>query len=268
MAASEKQRTNGNEVVLSIQVEARANTAWDILASPERFSAWMGGQASFKPEPGSSFRVDFPQHQTVVAGEVTAFDAQARRLALTWGNESGHQADTVPTGSTRVEFRVRPEGDGCRVDLRHEGFASAQAASEYDGGWRYHLGRLDLAANHADLSAGLKRTLVDWFAAWNEPDDEARLAVLRRCCAEDVEFRDEWAVARGVDRLSLHIANCHRFMPGWKIEATKDVRICRGQALVGWRSKGPAGEAEGLNHIRAAPDGTLRRVAGFAKDQG
>ena len=148
------------EVVLSVRVEASADTTWDILASPERFSAWMGGQASFERESGSAFRVDFPQHGTVVAGKVTAFDAEARRLALTWGSESGPHAETVPAGSTRVEFRVRPEDDGCRVDLRHDGFASAQVAAEYDGGWRYHLGRLDLAANQADLSAGLKRTLA------------------------------------------------------------------------------------------------------------
>lgn len=265
MATSDEHGTGAAEVVVSIEIEARADTAWDILASPERFSAWMGGQASFECVPGSSFRVEFPQHGTVIAGEVTDFEAQARRLALTWGSESGPQADAVPAGSTRVEFRVRPDGDCCRVDLRHDGFASAQSAAEYEAGWRFHLGRLDLTANRADLSAGLKRTLVDWFAAWNESDDEARLAALRRCCAEDVEFRDEWAVARGVERLSLHIANCHRFMPGWKIEATEDVRICRGRALVGWRSEGPAGEAEGLNHVRAAPDGTLRRIAGFGK---
>lgn len=265
MAASGGHGTGAKKVALSIEVEARAETAWDILASPERFSAWMGGRASFENEPGSSFRVEFPQHGTVIAGEVTAFDAQARRLGLTWGSESGPQADAVPAGSTRVEFRVRPEAGGCRVDLRHDGFASSQSAAEYDAGWRYHLGRLDLAANRADLSAGLQGTLADWFAAWNESSDEARLAALRRCCAEDVEFRDEWAVVRGVERLSLHIANCHRYMPGWRIEATGDVRICRGEALVGWRSEGPAGEVEGHNHVRAAPDGALRRVAGFGK---
>lgn len=265
MEASGKQGNGATEVVLSVRVEASADTAWEILASPERFSAWMGGQASFERDAGSPFRLDIPEHDMVVAGEVTAFDAEARHFALTWGFESGTHAETVPVGSTRVEFRVRPEDDGCRVELRHDGFASAQVAAEYDGGWRYHLGRLDLVANQANLSAGLKRTLADWFAAWNESDAEARVAALRRCCAEDVEFRDEWAVARGVERLSLHIANCHHFMPGWKIEADGDVRICRGEALVGWRSKGPAGEAEGFNHVRAAPDGTLRRIAGFAK---
>lgn len=260
------QEENGaTTVTLSIEVGACADTVWAILASAERFSAWMGGRASFDCEAGSSFRVDFSRQGTVVAGRVIACDADARLLVLTWGVESGPQAETVPAGSTEVEFRVRPEGDGCRVDLRHDGFASAQSAAEYDGGWRYHLGQLDVTANRIDLSAGLKRTLADWFAAWNETDDEARLAALRRCCAEEIEFRDEWAVVQGVERLSLHIANCHRFMPGWKIEGTDEVRICRGEALVGWCSTGPGGEAEGFNHLRAAPDGTLQRVAGFGR---
>jgi hypothetical protein len=71
-------------------------------------------------------------------------------------------------------------------------------------------------------------------------------------------------VANGIDLLSQHIANCFRFMPGWKLEATGEVRICRGEALIGWRSVGPGGASlEGFNHVSAALDGTLRRVTGF-----
>ena len=53
-------------------------------------------------------------------------------------------------------------------------------------------------------------------------------------------------------------------MPGAKLEPTGDVRICRGEALVGWRSVGADGATlEGFNHVVADRDGTLRRVAGF-----
>lgn len=249
----------------STTVEARPATVWGILSQPAAFSRWMDGAAAFEPQSGSPFRVEFPNFGVVVAGEVVAVDPRSMHLAVTWGSESGPQAESVPAGSTLAEFRVGDAADGCRVDLRHGGFSSDAATSEHDSGWRFHLGRLALMANRSDLAAGLKRTLPRWFEAWNEAEDaEARLAALRACCFEEVEFRDEWAVARGVESLSVHIANCHRFMPGWRIEAAGEPRICRGEALVSWRSTGPGGPVEGVNHLRAAHDGRLRRVAGFS----
>lgn len=249
----------------SIAIEARPDTVWAILSQPDRFSRWMdAAAATFEARAGSPFRMDFPNFGVVIAGEIAAFDAEAMHLAATWGAEVGPQVETVPAGSTLVEFRVRETADGCQVDFRHGGFSSDTPAAEHDTGWRFHLGRLQFMANRTDLSAGLERTLKRWFEAWNETDSDSRLAALRECCFEDVEFRDEWAVARGVESLGLHIANCHRFMPGWRIEAAGEPRVCRGEALVGWRSTGPRGTVEGLNHVRAACDGRMRRVAGFS----
>ena len=121
-----------------------------------------------------------------------------------------------------------------------------------------------LFANRADLEAGLARTLPAWFAAWNETDDTARMEALRSACTDDIEFGDDWAVAGGLDALSLHISMCFMYMPGWSLEPTGDVRICRGEALVGWRSRSPEGAVmEGFNHVRASPDGRIVRVTGF-----
>lgn len=252
------------EVALSIHIEASPDTVWDILSVPERYSAWMGGQVTFETRVGSPYRALFPQYQLVLAGEVLAFDDLGRRFVLSWGIESGPQAETMPAASSRVEFRVADGQGGAHVEVRHSGFLSARTAREHEEGWRFHLGRLALSANRIDLAAGLARALPAWWSAWNEPDEAARLQSLRACCAPDLEFRDDWAVLRGIERLSLHIANCHRYMPGWRIEPTGDVRVCRGEALVGWRSSARGqGAQEGFNHVRADYDGTLRRVAGF-----
>ena len=171
-------RQDARTIERSIGIEARPDTVWAILSQPDGFSRWMDGAAAFEARAGSPFRVDFPNFGVVKAGEVAAFDAEAMHLAVTWGSEEGPQAQTVPAGSTLVEFRVRETADGCQVDLRHGGFSSDTAAAEHDAGWRFHLGRLELMANRADLSAGLERTLKRWFEAWNEADPDNRLAAL------------------------------------------------------------------------------------------
>lgn len=252
-------------VDLSRTIEARPETVWRILTTPALFSRWIDGIVSFEPDPGSSFRAEFPQFSTVVAGEIVSVDPAERRLELTWGVEAGPQAEGFPAGSSRVAFEVAPEGDGCRVRVTHGQLPTAGEATQHEAGWRFHLGRLALRANRYDLEAGLDRTLAGWFSAWNEEDEERRLELLKECCADDIEFRDEWADACGVELLNQHITNCLRFMPGWSIEATDDVRISRGEALVGWRSAGPSGATDGFNVVRASPDGRIRRVAGFPR---
>ena len=255
---------DGTVVELSVEIAASPETVWSILTDPQGFSAWMEGEVTFEARVGSAFRAAFPHYQIVLGGEIVALDPEARRLGVTWGIESGPQAEEYPAGSSLVEFHVRSDGAGCRVDLRHTGLSSAEAAREQEGGWRFQLSKLDLKANRIDLAAGLERTLPDWVAAWNETDAEARVTLLRQCCRDDVAFRDEWTALSGLDLLSMHIGNCHMYMPGYSLEHTGDVRICRGEALVGWRATGPGGQpVEGFNCIRADPDGTIRRVTGF-----
>lgn len=251
-------------VELSMRVAASAGTVWRMIATASGFSEWMEGRVSFEPRAGSGFRAEFAAFGIVLGGEIVELDPGARRLALTWGIESGPDAQVFPAGSSLVEFRVRPDGPACRIELRHTGLRSAEAAALQESGWRFQLGKLDLKANRADLAAGLDRTLPEWIAAWNERDPEMRMAALKRCCRDDVAFRDEWAALSGTAPLSAHIGSCHQYMPGYTLEHTGDVRICRGEALVGWRASGPGGEpTEGFNHLRADPDGTIRRVTGF-----
>ena len=258
-------------VELSLEIEASADRVWSMVSTGEGFSAFMQGRVSLEARSGAPFRAEFPNYGVVLAGEVARVEGArvggsesgARTIAITWGSELGPQAADLPAGSSLVEIRVEDAPSGCRVGLRHSGFPSRQLAREHEDGWRFHLGRLALEANRADLGAGLARTLPLWFAAWNDTDPGRRLATLGDCCAASVEFQDDWAVARGIERLNLHITNCHRFMPGWKIEPTGEPGICRGEALVGWRSTGPSGAEGGHNHIRASHDGTILRVAGF-----
>jgi uncharacterized protein YndB with AHSA1/START domain len=255
-------------VDLTRDVEASPATVWSILTTPELFSGWMGGHVVFEAKAGSPFRADFPNFQTVIGGEILEVDEVARRIRMTWGVESGAQAEGFPAGSSIVEFHVLDADMGCRVRVTHGQLPATAEAMEHSSGWRFHLSKMALYANRRDLETGLERTLSGWFAAWNDTNDETRLATLKSCCSDDVEFRDDWTGAQGVELLSTHIMMCFRFMPGWTLQPTGDVRICRGEALVGWRSTGPGGEQDGFNHVRARPDGTILRVTGFPSAPG
>ena len=246
------------------EMEARPETVWEILTTAELFGAWMDGQAAFEPRVGSPFRIEFPQYQIVITGEVVECDPESYQFGLTWGHESGHNADVLPPGSTLLEFNLQGISQGTRVNLRHSQLPSDTIRQELDGGWRFHLSRLDLRANRQDLEPALRTSLDQWFSAWNDRDEATRMESLRSCCSEDVVFRDDWTSMQGVELLSLHISNCFRFMPGWELKPTGDVRICRGEALVGWTSLGPGGsEVRGHNHVQVDLDGTIRRVVGF-----
>jgi len=249
----------------SVLIEARIETVWAIVSDPAGVSRWLQGTARFEPAPGSPFEVEFAQFDTVVRGEVLECDAEHHRFSVTWGIASGPQSDAFPAGSSKLEILLEPEGSGTRASVRHSALPSETEARNHEAGWRFHLSRLALFANRDDLGASLGPALEAWFAAWNETDGETRDALLARCCATDVAFRDEYASLEGRDTLALHIGNTQHFIPGWRIERSGAPRICRGEALVGWRAIGPDGqEFAGTHHLVADPDGTLRRVTSFS----
>jgi len=248
----------------SVLIAARIETVWAIVSDPGRFGEWLQGKARFVPEPGSDFEIDFPQFEMVVRGEVLECDPERHRFAVTWGVASGTQAETFPAGSSKLELWLAEEPGGTRAHVRHSALPSETEARNHEAGWRFHLSRLSLFANRADLKASLGPALDAWYGAWNEPDADARRDLIAGCCAPDVEFRDEYASLRGSEPLGLHIGNTQHFIPGWRIERTGEPRICRGEALVEWRACGPAEQRfSGTHHVVADPDGTLRRITAF-----
>lgn len=249
----------------SVLIAARIETVWAIVSDPRRFGEWLEGTASFAPEPGSAFEIDFPRFDTVVRGQVLECDAERHRFAVTWGVAEGEQAATFPVGSSKLELWLETEDGGTRAHVRHSALPSETEARNHEAGWRFHLSRLSLFANRTDLEVTLGPALEAWFGAWNETDAAERTALIERCCATDVEFRDEYASLRGSELLGLHIGNTQRFIPGWRIERTGDPRICRGEALVDWSAAGPGGRRfTGTYHLVADPDGTLDRITAFS----
>ena len=158
---NQEDRGQAPAVELSAEIAASVDTVWGMLTTATGFSEWMEGNITFEARAGSPFRAEFPAYHIVLGGKIVEVDPGARRLSLSWGIESGPDADVFPAGSSLVELQVRPDGPACRVELRHTGLRSAEAAAQQEGGWRFQLSKLDLKANRADLAAGLDRTLPD-----------------------------------------------------------------------------------------------------------
>jgi uncharacterized protein YndB with AHSA1/START domain len=260
---TESNALSRGSVELSIFIQARPETVFSILTEPERLGAWMNGAAAFEPSVGSAFSIRFPQFDTVVAGEVLELVLH-KRVAFSWGVSEGPQAETVPAGSTRVEFALVPEGEGTRLTLTHSGFEMEEERVKHEAGWRFHGSRLSLLANRADLTAAMGRLAEAYFGAWNEMDAEARAKRLEACCSEDVAFKDEYAALEGRNKLSLHIGNTQKYQAGVLVQ-DGDVVICRGEALLPWKIVDEEGRVayRGMNHMVVAPQGLVRRVTGF-----
>ena len=132
-------------VTREVVIDASPETVWEFLTDPEKIRRWKGLSVSFDARVGDDYRIDvLPDN--VAAGEVVELDPP-RRLAYTWGWEG---SDTVPPGSTTVEYELVPEGAGTRLRLTHRDLPSEDAATRHSYGWEHYLGRLAIAAAGAD----------------------------------------------------------------------------------------------------------------------
>jgi uncharacterized protein YndB with AHSA1/START domain len=83
---------------------------------------------------------------TVARGEYVAVEPP-RRCVFTWGWEDD---DAMPPGSTTVELRLEPDGDGTILQLRHVGIGDAENRDRHDECWRFFVARLDVATAGGD----------------------------------------------------------------------------------------------------------------------
>ncbi|HKY15219.1 MAG TPA: SRPBCC domain-containing protein [Microthrixaceae bacterium] len=124
------------EFATSIDIEAPPEVVFDHLVTSEGMTAWMGQRAELDATPGGVFSVDIDGNP--IRGEYVEVD-RPRRVVVTWGLLG---SDTLPVGSTRVEFRLTPIDSGTRVDFTHTGLPESQLAPHAEG-WAHFLGRLD-----------------------------------------------------------------------------------------------------------------------------
>lgn len=136
--------TNAIRITRVIQASPRA--VWDAWTQPEQMKKWSC------PAPGGAKRIDadfrvggaFEIHMEVDGESHTAFGTyreidEPHRLVYTWDwREESHAM-----GETTVTVEFRPEGEGTRVALVHEGFPAAEAKDGHAEGWALCMGHFE-----------------------------------------------------------------------------------------------------------------------------
>ncbi len=103
-----------------------------------------------------------------------------------------------------------------------------------------------------------------YSAAWNEPDEAKRTALLEESWADDGVYQDPLGTVTGRSALVAHIGAFHDGYPGRTIDQASGVES-NGVALrFAWVMRnGDAVEIDGMDFAELAPDGRIQRIAGF-----
>ena len=134
--------TETTSVQRELTIAASPETVWELLTDPAQAVRWMGQVASFDVRPGGAYRCEvIPGH--TATGEFIEVDPP-HRLVHTWGWETG--SDSVPPGTTTIEYELIPSGDGTLLRFNHSDLPSAESAGSHAHGWDHYLERLTIAA--------------------------------------------------------------------------------------------------------------------------
>ncbi|TMB99393.1 MAG: nuclear transport factor 2 family protein [Chloroflexi bacterium] len=109
-----------------------------------------------------------------------------------------------------------------------------------------------------------KDTVEAYMAAWNEPDEKERRALLERAWEDGATYTDPMSHAAGREALIALIAQFHTQMPGAKILPSSGIDEHHGLLRFAWKmERDSAAPMEGIDIGEVAEDGRLRSIVGF-----
>jgi len=242
----------------TLVIRASREIVFGFFTDSARWAAWWGGGSTIDARPGGAMRIRYPDG-TEVAGEVLEV-SRPQRIVFTYGYVKG---TPIPPGGSRVTIRLDPHDEGTSLTLTHE-FADEEIRDQHVQGWRYQLSLFaNVVANEVNANA---RDIVDaWFLAWATKDVADREAALAKIAQPSVAVRDRFTAIDGMADLQAHITGAQRFMPGFTMKRTGDIRHCQGTVLAEWIATGADGQqrGSGTNVFTVGGDGRLSSVVGF-----
>src|SRR3712207_6647859 len=107
--------------------------------------------------------------------------------------------------------------------------------------------------------------ILEYVAAWNEPDAATRLEILERCWADDAAYVDPNVELRGRSALCEHISSVQAGRPGAWIETMSGVELHHYVVRFLWRlvrADGSFGETS-IDFGEVDANGRLTKIVGF-----
>jgi hypothetical protein len=106
--------------------------------------------------------------------------------------------------------------------------------------------------------------VTTYGAAWNEPDEAARRALLDKSWADGGTYSDPTGSADGRDALVAHIGGFQAMMPGHTIDMISGVDARDNVFRFAWvMRKGTEDVLEGMDYGELAADGRISKIVGF-----
>lgn len=104
-----------------------------------------------------------------------------------------------------------------------------------------------------------------YAAAWAEPDEGARRALLEKSWADDGVYMDPSAHVEGREALVKHIAGFLSQAGDTHLERASGVEVHHGSLRFRWRIVAADGSVvgEGFDYGELAEDGRLKKIVGF-----
>ena len=106
--------------------------------------------------------------------------------------------------------------------------------------------------------------VTTYGAAWNEPDEAARRALLTKSWADAGTYSDPTGSADGRDALVAHIGGFQAMMPGHTIDMTSALDTRDNVFRFAWVMRnGTEDILEGMDYGELAADGRIAKIVGF-----
>jgi hypothetical protein len=107
--------------------------------------------------------------------------------------------------------------------------------------------------------------VLEYVAAWNEPDAATRLEILERCWADDAAYVDPNVELRGRSALCEHISKVQAGRPGARIEMMSGVDLHHRVVRFLWRLVRADGSFRetSIDFGEVDANGRLTKIVGF-----
>jgi hypothetical protein len=114
--------------------------------------------------------------------------------------------------------------------------------------------------------ADVKTIVGNYIAIWNEPDADARRAIIARTFSDDASYLDPIMAGEGPQGIDAMVAGAQAQFPGQRFELVAGPDHHHDRVRFAWRMVGEDGGGEvarGVDFATLADDGRLRSVTGF-----